>query len=480
MKRAFLLITSVLLMAISAWAGQKPNIVFILADDLGWGDLGCYGNRFYETPNLDKLAADGMRFTQAYAAANCCSPTRASVLTGRYPARTQVTDWIPGRTPPGTQLSIPRWTNYLRHEETTIAEVLQRIGYGTASIGKWHLGQAGFFPENHGFGLNFAGERWGSHRSMFAPFGGRPKIPNAHNDEYLPDRLTDEPLNFIEPQRDRPFFLYLPHYAVHTPIQGKKELVVKYKTKAGAGETFNAEYAAMLESLDASVGRIVAKLDERNLSRNTMVVFFSDNGGLEKVTSNAPLREGKSTAYEGGIRVPLIVKWPGVVKAKSVSHTPVISNDFFPTFAEAAGISLTPKLAIDGVSLKPLLSGKGRIKRDALYWHYPHYNIHTPIKPCYPHGIIRQGDWKLIEFFEDGRLELFNLKKDLGETTNLSEKEPRVAARLARQLRDWRESVKAQMPSPNPNADPAVFREYVEGRKWQPVGDYEQHTGFAN
>ncbi|MFN7138822.1 MAG: sulfatase [Limisphaerales bacterium] len=477
-----ILVVSVLSFApkLSAASSAKPNIILILADDLGWTDLGCYGSKFYETPHIDRLAAEGVRFTDAYAASPVCSPTRASLLTGRYPARTHVTDWIPGRTPPGSKLIPPLWTNFLRHEETTIAELLKEAGYVTASIGKWHLGREGFFPEQHGFDVNVGGAQWGSHVTMTAPYkNNRPNIPNSPPGEYLTDRLTDEAIKFIEANRARPFFLYLPHYAVHTPIQGKPELVERFKNKGDRGEHDNAEYAAMISSVDEGIGRIVERLGALGLMDNTIVVFTSDNGGLEKITSNTPLREGKGTAYEGGIRVPLIIKWPAQARRGIVSDVPVHSNDLFPTFAEGAGIKVPRKVEIDGVSLRPLLTTKGTFKREAIFLHYPHYNAHTPVNTCTPHGIIRQGHWKLIEFFEDGRLELYNLKTDLGETTNLATAEPKKKSQMAKALRDWRKKVGAQMPTPNPNADPVAFREFKEKRLWKPIGNfYEQHTSF--
>lgn len=467
-------------------AADPPNIVLILADDLGWTDLGCYGSDFYETPRTDRLAAEGLRFTDAYAACQSCSPTRASILTGRYPARLHLTDWIPGRTPDGSKLQPPIWTNYLRRAEVTIAEALAPAGYVSAAIGKWHLGKPGWFPGDQGFAVKFAGSAAGSHSSMFPPywpdvklgqFGLQP-IPDAGGDEYLTDRLTREAENFLETNRERPFFLYLSHFAVHTRIEGKPELVRKYKAKSPGRQHHNPEYAAMLESLDASTGRIVDKLADLGLSERTLIVFYSDNGGLSKggaITSNHPLRGEKSTAWEGGVRVPLILRWPGVIEPGGETAMPVASTDLFPTFLEAAGVQ--PPGEIDGKSLLPLARGE-ELQRGPIFWHAPHYNAHTPVLTMTPYGAIRDGDWKLIERYEDSSIELYNLAEDIGETTDRASEHPETAARLRRLLADWRLSVGAQMPQPNPNANQQTYRDYKENRRWRSVGEYQQQTAF--
>ncbi len=471
-------------------ATGKPNFVFILVDDLGWTDLGCYGSTYYETPNIDRLASEGMRFTDAYAACHSCSPTRASILTGRYPARTHLTDWIPGRTPPGAKLKIPNWTNFLRRAEVTIAEALKPAGYVSASIGKWHLGQRGWWPEDQGFDVSFGGSHIGSHGSMFPPYWSEerrkeldfPGIPDPVPGEYLTDRLTREAEAFLEKNRDRPFFLYLSHYAVHTPIQSKPEVVAKYQAKKPSGHHHNPKYAAMVEGVDDSVGRILAKLAELNLVERTVVVFFSDNGGLSKngrITSNFPLRGEKSSMWEGGVRVPLIIKWPGVVHPGSVSHEPVISVDFFPTLLTIAGVSPPEGVTLDGVSLVPLLRGETGFHRGPIFWHSPHYNAHTPVITTTPYGAVRDGDFKLIEFYEDNHAELYNLKNDIGETTDLAAQMPGKTRQLRRELHEWRDSVGAQMPTPNPDYDPVKYREYKEKKLWKPVGPYQQHTTFA-
>jgi arylsulfatase A-like enzyme len=433
---------------------------------MGWTDLGCFGSHFYETPNVDRLARQGMRFTDAYAACCVCSPSRASILTGKYPARLHLTDWIAGHNRPHAKLAIPDWTKYLPLEEVTLAEALKPAGYASAAIGKWHLGSAPYTPEAQGFDLNFAGDHRGQPPSYFWPY----KIPNVASGqpgEYLTDRLGDEALKFIEANRQRPFFVYLAHYAVHTPLQAKKEQIQRYQAKIQPGQAqCNATYAAMIDSVDQCVGRVMKKLDELDLSRRTIVFFMSDNGGLIKSTSNLPLRAGKGSPWEGGVRVPLIVVWPGVVPAGSVCHQPVISTDFYPTILEMA---LTPGDArhnahVDGVSLMPLLKQTGIPARDAIYWHYPHYHPGGAT----PYSAIRRGNDKLIEFHEDNHVELYNLHDDLGETTDLAAKLPGLAGQLRAQLHQWRDSVGAQMPHPNPAYDPTRDEKRIALSRLQP------------
>jgi arylsulfatase A len=427
---------------------QKLNFVFFLIDDMGWMDLACQGSKFYETPGIDRLASQGMRFTNAYAACPVCSPTRASIMTGRYPARLHLTDWIAGHVRPNAKLRIPDWTKYLPLEEITIAEALKPAGYATASIGKWHLGGPEYWPDKQGFDLNFAGTNQGQPPSYFAPYKIQ-TIPSAPDGEYLTDRLAEEACKFIDANKARPFFVYLPHYAVHSPLMAKKDVIEKYKAKADpASGQKNATYAAMIQSVDECVGRVCAKLEELNLADRTVVIFMSDNGGVAGTTSNAPLRAGKGTLYEGGIREPMIVRWPGAVKPGTTSDEAVISVDFFPTILEMAGVAPDPQRVIDGISFVPVLKQAGKLTREAIYWHYPHYHNTTP------GGAIRAGDWKLIEYFEDGRVELYNLREDLGETEDLAASMPEKAAELRKKLADWRKSVGAQMPTPNPDYDP--------------------------
>ncbi len=440
---------------------KRPNVVLIVADDLGWADLGCYGSKYHQTPALDRLASQGVRFTQGYAACPVCSPTRAALMTGKYPARLHLTDWLPGRPDmPGQRLMRPPFRQELPLAETTLAEILHAAGYATASIGKWHLGGPGFEPEKQGFDLNFAGDAAGSPKGYFAPFGrdGKfmPGLDHAPVGEYLTDRLTAEAERFIDENRERPFFLYLPHFAVHTPLMAKEDLVRKFEARPKpALPQNNPIYAAMLESLDESVGRVLKKLDDLKLANHTMVIFTSDNGGLATIegpntpaTSNAPLREGKGYLYEGGVRVPLLVKWPGSAKAGAVCETPACSVDILPTVAGICRLPLTA--AVDGVSLVPLLTQTGELPRRALYWHYPHYSN----QGGRPGGAIRDGDDKLIEFYETGRLELFNLKSDPGEGTNLTDKFPEKTAELAARLLAWRREVAAQEMTANPDYVP--------------------------
>lgn len=428
---------------------DKPNFIVILADDLGWTDLGCFGSAFYETPNLDRLAARGVRFTHAYSACTVCSPTRASLLTGRYPARLRVTDWIPGHKRPDAKLRVPEWTQRLEPGEFTLAEALREHGYATASMGKWHLGGEAHFPEKHGFDRNVAGTHQGQPPSYHSPYKIA-TLADGPAGEYLTDRLAAEAARYIEEHKDRPFFLYLPQFAVHTPLQARKEKVEKYRAKAKAGGHSNAVYGAMIESMDEGVGTILAKLEELKIAERTVVVFTSDNGGLLRSTSNAPLRAGKGSAYEGGVRVPLIVAWPGELRAGAVCDTPAITPDLAPTLLELAGAKADPARFVDGASLAALLRGKGDVKREAIYWHYPHYHPGGAT----PYGALRRGHEKLVEFFEDGRCELYDLAQDSGETNDLAAGRPERVRELKKQLADWREAVGAQMPSANPDFKP--------------------------
>ena len=452
-------------------APERPNFVFILADDLGWSDLGCYGSSFYETPALDALAADSLRFTNAYAACQVCSPTRASILSGKYPARLHTTDYFGGRR---KGLLVPaQYDQRLALEEVTIAEALKEAGYHTASMGKWHLGGPGHWPEHQGFDVNVAGHTMGMPATYFWPYRRKkprpfdvPGLEGGQEGEQLTDRLTDEALKFIEAKRDEPFFLYLPYYAVHTPLEGKKELVEKYRRKAKSlperSPRFipegrrrarqvqdHAVYAAMVETLDTNVGRILDKLESLELTDRTVVVFFSDNGGLStsegSPTSNLPLRAGKGWMYEGGIREPLIVRWPGVTKAGTTCDTPVISTDFYPTLLDMAGLPARPEQHVDGVSIAPLLRGETKLERDTLYWHYPHYGNQGGS----PSGAIREGNLKLIERFESHDVELYDLEQDIGEQRNLVASRPEDVSRLRTKLHAWQRSVGAHFPHPN-------------------------------
>ena len=440
--------------AAAATRAAAPNFVLIVADDLGWTDLGCYGSRFYQTPNLDRLARQGVKFTQAYSACTVCSPTRAALLTGKYPARLHLTDWIKGHDYPRAKLKPPEWTMHLPLEEITLAKALKPAGYATASIGKWHLGGPEFYPEKQGFDLNLGGCDKGQPPSYFSPY----KIPTLKDGpvgEFLTDREGAEACRFIEANRDRPFFLYLPHHAVHTPLMAKTNVVAKYRARIQAGMAqSNAVYAGLIESVDDSVGRVLQKLEDLKLDDHTVVIFTSDNGGLvlNRITSNLPLRAGKGSAYEGGVRIPLIIKWPGVTRAGSTNETPVMSADHYPTLLEIAGVKTAPGQIVDGESLVPLLRSFGTLKREALYWHYPHYHPGGAT----PYSAIREGDFKLIEFYEDNHVELYDLRQDLSERHDLARAQPEKAAALRSKLQVWRAAVGAQTPVSNPDYLPTA------------------------
>ena len=440
---------------------RKPNFIVILIDDMGWRDIGANGSQTYKTPNIDKLAAQGMRFTQGYAACAVCSPTRAALMCGKYPARLHITDWISGEgTPKQSKFKVPDWTMQLPLEEITIAEVLKQQGYATASIGKWHLGGGKFLPEHQGFDLNVAGGHIGHPASYFWPYGG-PKdghrVPGlsaagGKDGEYLTDRLTAEALKFIGANQNKPFFLYLPHYAVHGPLMGKPEYVKEAENTPVLDEQKNHVYAAMVRSVDDSIGEIMKSLEQLKLDENTVVIFTSDNGGVihagkPPATSNLPLRAGKGYPYEGGIREPLIIKVPGIAKPGSVCDAPTITMDFFPTIAALAGVPEAGKTAVDGRDLTPLLKGAPKLDRDTLCWHYPHYWAGKVITP---YSIIRSGDLKLIHWYENDTWELYNIADDLGEKNDLAAMQPEKVAELRAKLEAWLKETGAQLPVPRP------------------------------
>ena len=444
----------------------KPNIVFILIDDMGWKDIGANGSKYYHTPQIDALAASGVRFTSAYAACAVCSPTRAALMTGKYPARLHITDWIAGEgAPKNSRFLLPDWQQHLPLEETTLATALKRAGYVTGHIGKWHLGGGEFLPQHQGFDTNIAGGETGHPASYFWPYGPE-KNPNhvpglaargGVKGSYLTDQLTDEALNFIEQNKDHPFYLNFCHYAVHAPLMGKQELIDAAADQPGADGQNNAVYSAMVSSVDESVGRILKKLAELHLTENTLVIFTSDNGGAvhfgkPPATSNLPLRNGKGSAYEGGLRVPLLVKIPGLTTAGRVCDTPVITMDFFPTLLELAGADRSAsRTAVDGVSLVPLLRGEAVTPHPELFWHYPHYWNGGKISP---YSVAHVGDWKLIRFYETGREEVYNLKADLSETNDLAAAQPEKRQELEVRLDAWLKDVGAQLPVPNPDYVP--------------------------
>ncbi len=473
----------------------RPNVIVILSDDLGWADLSCYGSTFHESPNLDKLATQGIRFTQAYSSSPYCSPSRAAIMTGRHPARLKITDYIPSNGKSGKLLPAEMKME-MPLEEVTIAEVLRDAGYATWHVGKWHLGDLGYYPEDQGFQVNVAGNHSGAPPSFFWPYGdkegvtvARPgardqgkgyhgtPVPGLHaggqKGEHLCDRLTSEAMKLIEQRKpEQPFFLYLPFYDVHTPIMAKLELVEKYKAKAakmglpaveavptytegnpvhGASpkklpeQQVNPTYAAMIETMDTNVGRLMARLDDIGIADNTLILFTSDNGG-HNVTSNRALRGGKGWLYEGGVREPWIVKWPGVTKPGSTCDVPVMNTDILPTVLEACGLPAKPDLHKDGVSFASLLKGETKPVHDALFWHFPHYGNHGS-GPC---SAVRVGDWKLIEWLEDESAELFNLTTDLSEKNDVAAQHPEVVQQLRERLRAWRKETGANMPKPKP------------------------------
>jgi len=444
-------------------AAEKPNIVFFFIDDMGWTDLGFMGSEYYETPNIDRLAGEGMVFTDAYANAPNCAPSRACLMSGQYGPRHgifTVGDPKRGNHPFRKLEPVPNKT-VLADRFITIAESLKTNGYVSASMGKWHLGAD---PRSQGFDVNIAGKEWGS------PSGGGyhspyryPNLVQKEKGEYLTDRLTQEAEKFIEANKDESFFLYLTHYAVHTPIQAKDELTAKYEKKPKSEHHKNAKYAAMVESVDDSVGAVLKKLDELKLAENTVVFFFSDNGGFGGATSNHPLRGSKGMLYEGGIREPMIVKWPGVTKPGSRCNEPVIGIDYYPTFLEITGTKSPADYTLDGVSFVPLLrDSTASLDREAIFWHFPCFlqgsgDPHGGPFRTTPAGAIRKGDWKLIEWFETGRLELYNLRQDIGESKNLAKSHPDKLAELHAGMKAWRQSVDAPIPTtPNPKYDPGA------------------------
>lgn len=455
--------------------GKEPkNFVFFLVDDLGWADIGCFGSTFYETPNIDALRESGMKFSNAYAACPVCSPTRASIMTGRHPVRLNITDWIPGaRAAPESN---PRFLHVedrsnLSLEEVTIAEILQsRRNYQTFFAGKWHLGDRGHWPEDQGFDWNIGGNSKGSPPGGYYAPWKNPTLTAATDDEYLTERLTDESVRFLE-QRDseRPFLLYLSYYNVHTPITAYQEHIEHFRKKADArfddrtpeilerrgvsrGRQDNPALASMIAAVDDSVGVLLGKLDQLGIRDDTVVIFFSDNGGLcttRRVgpTCNLPLRSGKGWLYEGGIREPMLVSAPGITGPGTTCDTPVVSMDFFPTMLKLAGLDLAPELHADGRDLGPLLGGEAFQEIRPFFWHYPHYHGST----WTPGAAVRFGKWKLIEFYEFDQVELYDLEADVGEQDDLADRYPEKVGELRRLLADWQASMGAQMPRPNPN-----------------------------
>lgn len=459
-----------------AASNRVPNIVLLYADDLGWTDLGCFGSDYYETPNLDRLCAQGMKFTSAYACAGNCAPSRACLMSGQYVPRHGV--YTVGskhrfddrkrypNVPPWNARKLLAVDNAagLEPEKVTMAEVLRNAGYATGMFGKWHLGdndrQKQMWPTNQGFDVAYF-KLGGSHWDVQCQPVPDPEPPDG---TYRSDWMTDRALEFVEENRSRPFFLYLADYLVHVPLEAKRQTIARYKDKSRGEWHHNPVYAAMIEHLDHSFGRVIKKLDELQLAESTLVVFYSDNGGVASskqrgldhrgtITSNHPLRGMKGMLYDGGIRVPMTVRWPGVIQAGSVCDVPVTGVDLYATFVDVAGATAPDpaKQPLDGESLVPLLTGKtDRLQRDAIFWHMPGY---LPARQA-PATAMRSGPWKLIENFEDGSLELYNLDQDIGETKNLANTSPEVLSRLHQRMKDWREDVGARIPEKNPDYMP--------------------------
>ena len=471
-----LLLSVFLLLPFLSNAQDKPNIIFIMLDDLGWADLRCYGSKFIDTPNIDKLAQGGMKFTDFYAAGAICSPTRCAVQSGQNQARIGITAHIPGHWRPFEKVQTPQVTMALPKDVVTVGEALTNSGYSTGYIGKWHLGGKGFNPEDQGYSYS---------RVISGPhLPGRYRVINVKNAEkpkkgqYRTDFEADLSIKFIEENKGKPFFLTLSPYAVHIPLGAMSDKVDKYKKRSieTGMKLPHPVYAAMVEHSDDMVGRIVGKLDELEIRNKTMIVFTSDNGGLfrrydyqpgidDDVTVLAPLRGEKGNLYEGGVRVPLIINYPGKIKAGTVSSEPSISYDFFPTFASLAGAELPKNQTIDGVDLSSLFNAPNKsLNRDALYWHLPHYHHGRPSSS------IRAGEWKLIEYLDgSGEFELFNLAKDIGETKNLASVNKGVLAKLKQQLKNWRIEVGARMPLKNPSYDSKRSHEWWSRRSGKPV-----------
>ena len=439
-------------LGIALCAAPQPNIVVIMADDLGWRDLHCYGNEQIDTPFLDQLAAEGMRFTDAYAAAPVCSPTRAAMMTGLAPARLRLTNHAPGNPDgfalPGSDLQEPETVRHLALSYTTIAERLSAAGYATGHVGKWHLSyvnprgseqldQRELYPEKQGFDVNIGGNSSGGPPSYFSPYRN-PTLKDGAAGEYLPSRLADEAMNFVRSNRGRPFFLNWWPYSVHYPMQAPAELIAKYRQRQ---EVKDPVYAAMIEGMDAAIGRFLKQLDEAGLRDNTLILFKSDNGGYSG--DNRPLRGFKGTLYEGGLRVPWIVRWPGRVPAGSICATPVISTDCYPTLLEAAGVQPVPGSTLDGRSLIPLFEQKPGFDRDAIFFHYPNYAFHKKNRLG---SAMRAGDFKLITYYDNGELELYRLSSDIGEEVNLSQQHPEIVRQLKDKLDAWLRQTDARLP----------------------------------
>ncbi len=445
----------------------KSNVVFLLVDDMGWKDLGCYGSTFYETPNIDRLAAMGIKFTNAYTPNPVSSPTRAAIMTGKYPSRVGITDWIPGDDPKDRKLIGPEDIHELPLEEVTVAEILREEGYKTFFAGKWHLGAEGKLPTDQGFDINIGGYHYGQPPGgYYSPYKNK-MLEDGPEGEFLTDRLMSETMKFIEDNKDNPFYLHLAFYTVHTPIQANKEYINKFEKKRDKlevskpvllkdGEAYtvqnqtDAAYASMIYALDMNVGRLLNQLDSLNLTDNTLIIFTSDNGGLttllnknwEMPTSVLPLRAGKGWAYDGGLRVPFIVKPTGKKIEGQVSETPIISMDIYPTILDYLSLDQRPEQHVDAASLYNLIEKGEQLDRESLFFHYPHYHS----SGWKPGSAIRMGDWKLIHFYEDDTVELYNLESDISERNDLSKKHPEKVTLLMEKLQQAIKDTNSSLP----------------------------------
>lgn len=434
---------------------KQANIILILVDDLGWKDLQSQGSSFYKTPHIDKLFEAGFTFTNAYASASNCAPSRACLLSGQYTPRHGIyTVGSSKRGKSNLRKLIPITNKTILHDSViSIADELKNVGYTTASIGKWHIGED---PLSQGFDINIGGTKLGHPKSYFSPYKNK-NLDDKAEGEYLTDRLTSEAIQFLENNKEEKFFLYLPYFTVHSPYQAKENLVSKYDSLKTEDGQNNAVYAGMVEALDKNIGRIIKALDSLNLSNETMVIFTSDNGGVSRISSQHPLKYGKGSYYEGGIRVPMMIKWPSKIEPKIKSDEAVINLDIYPTILSAAGISNQNSKILDGQSLMPLLmKEKEAIDERALFWHFPIYLQSTNFKfkdgrdqyfRTRPGSVIRKGKWKLHEYFEDGSFELYDLENDIGEEKNLVNEFPEIKKELYQLLNDWRMEVHADMPN---------------------------------
>lgn len=479
---------------------DKPNVLFILVDDYGIQDVGIEGSTFYETPHIDALARGGMRFTRGYAACQVCSPSRASILLGKYPARHGITDWIGAGVGEGfakqrhTKLLVPDYIRNLPAADTTLAEALKQAGYATFFAGKWHLGSKGSWPEDHGFDINRGGWDAGSPSGGYFSPWQNPNLPSGPPGESLTQRLASETMAFIEEHQDKPFLAYLSFYAVHGPIQTTKPLWSKYRDKASKlpppAERFqidrtlpvrqvqdNPIYAGLIENMDTAVGRVLKRLDELGLTDNTVICFTGDNGGVTSgdsfSSSQLPYRGGKGRQWEGGLRVPFYIKAPGVTKPGSTCGTPVIHNDFYPTILQLAGLPLAPQQHLDGASLMPLLKG-GELAPRPLFWHYPHYGN----QGGEPSSIIQKGDWKLIHYWEDNRHELYYLPDDIGEQRDLAQQEAARTAQLWVELQAWLKDTGAKIPQPYPEYNVAWAEQSRKAAQAQKARLERSHAAY--